>query len=302
APRSSRCRTSSTRGSSRPKRRSRCPRPSSTSAITCRRTFPQGRSTAASRAGSSSSSPWPSTAAPGRSRSSTRRTTATSARKPSSPSRNGVSSRASTRVSPSRNAPERASASCPDTLFHITRRHRRAWFSCSNHALRWFASAPQRHEAVTVKIRRVLSLTPLVLLASAAQAQFRCDCTRIVAACNADVTVSGSSIEVTTDQNQCARVDYFVDGLPFVSVVVDGVERREWIPRAEPPRVLVQSCQVCRENAAGAEPASASSAAPQAQEASQDGVLEPLISGVPSYPESARGARGYVELAVVVNS
>lgn len=150
--------------------------------------------------------------------------------------------------------------------------------------------------------RRLLPLAPLVLLASTAQAQFRCDCTSIVAACTADVTVSGSSIEVTTDQNQCARVDYFVDGLPFVSVVVDGVERREWIPRAEPPRILVQSCQVCRENAAGAEPASASSAAPQAQEASQDGVLEPLISGVPSYPESARGARGYVELDVVVNS
>lgn len=153
-----------------------------------------------------------------------------------------------------------------------------------------------------MKIRRVLSLTPLVLLASAAQAQFRCDCTSIVAACNADVTVSGSSIEVTTDQNQCARVDYFVDGLPFVSVVVDGVERREWIPRAEPPRVLVQSCQVCRENPAGAAPAAAADA-PQAQpESASEGTLEPLISGVPSYPENAGGARGYVELDLVVNA
>jgi TonB family protein len=166
--------------------------------------------------------------------------------------------------------------------------------------------APQRDEAVTVNARNFLSLAPLVLLASTAQAQFRCDCTSIVASCNAEVAVSGSSIEVTSDQNQCSRVDYFVDGLPFVSVVVDGVERREWIPRTEPPRILVQSCQVCRENTAGAQPRAAAPA-PQTQaqtqaQSSPDGELEPLISGVPSYPANAGSRRGYVELDVVVNA
>ena len=155
-----------------------------------------------------------------------------------------------------------------------------------------------------MNVRRFISIAPLVLLASTSQAQFRCDCTSIVASCNAEVAVSGSSIEVTTDQTQCARVDYFVDGLPFVSVVVDGVERREWIPRAEPPRILVQSCQVCRENAAGAQsPQPAVAPAPNAQaQATEDGELEPLISGVPGYPENAGGATGFVELDLVVNA
>jgi protein TonB len=153
----------------------------------------------------------------------------------------------------------------------------------------------------------LFSVAPLVLLAGTSQAQFRCDCTSIVDSCSAEVTVSGSSIEVTTDQTQCARVDYFVDGLPFVSVVVDGVERREWIPRTEPPRILVQSCQVCRENTAGAQNPQTSASPPaqtraSAAPAAPDGELEPLISGVPSYPENAGGATGYVELDLLVNA
>ena len=49
----------------------------------------------------------------------------------------------------------------------------------------------------------------------------------------------------------CARVDYFVDGQPFVSVVVDGEDREDWLARTTNPRILVQSCQVCRDSGAG---------------------------------------------------
>ena len=55
--------------------------------------------------------------------------------------------------------------------------------------------------------------------------QWRCDCTSVVASCNADVTPKGSYLEIKTDEKMCARVDYFVDGLPFVSVVVEGEEK-----------------------------------------------------------------------------
>ena len=51
----------------------------------------------------------------------------------------------------------------------------------------------------------------------------------------------------------CARVDYFVDGQPFVSVVVDGEDRENWLARTTNPRILVQSCQVCRDTGASAD-------------------------------------------------
>src|SRR5690606_25705333 len=99
-----------------------------------------------------------------------------------------------------------------------------------------------------------ISILPaaLLLAASGALAQFRCDCTSIVATCTAEVVIRGASIEVTADRPQCGRVAYFVAGQPFVSLAVDGRASESWIARTAEPRVIVQSCQVCRENAPGA--------------------------------------------------
>jgi hypothetical protein len=57
-----------------------------------------------------------------------------------------------------------------------------------------------------------------------AAAQYRCDCTTVVDTCGAEVVARGTFLEIKTNapQSQCARVDYFVDGQPFVSVVADG--------------------------------------------------------------------------------
>ncbi len=135
------------------------------------------------------------------------------------------------------------------------------------------------------------------------QAQFRCDCTSVVASCNADVAIRGSFVEIKTDNQQCARVDYFIDGQPFVSVAVDGTDRQDWIARTGNPRIMVQSCQVCRENSGTAAPAPRSaSAAPQTQSEATDSPLQPLIKVAPSYPSAAqaRGLQGYVDIEVTV--
>jgi TonB family protein len=124
--------------------------------------------------------------------------------------------------------------------------------------------------------------------------------------CSAEVVARGTFLEITTDQQMCARVDYFVDGQPFVSVVVDGEDREDWLARTTNPRILVQSCQVCRDSGTSAAPAAAARpAAPPAgdqAEAGADGGLEPLIAGVPEYPEAARarGLRGFVEVEFTV--
>ena len=82
----------------------------------------------------------------------------------------------------------------------------------------------------------------------------RCDCTSIVDTCSANVEAHGSYLDVKTNAKQCARVDYFVDGQPFVSVAVNGEDRRDWLARTSSPKIIVQSCQVCRDNGEAAVP------------------------------------------------
>jgi TonB family protein len=153
-----------------------------------------------------------------------------------------------------------------------------------------------------------IAAAAILLLAGigTAHAQYRCDCTTVVDTCSAEVEARGSFLEITTNQQQCARVDYFVDGQPFVSVVVDGADRENWLARTTNPRILVQSCQVCRDTGSAGAAAPAQSAPPPAAangaSADGDGGLEPLIAGVPEYPEAARarGLRGFVEVEFTV--
>jgi TonB family protein len=157
----------------------------------------------------------------------------------------------------------------------------------------------------------IVALSFLLAGFGTANAQYRCDCTSVVDTCDAEVVARGSFLEIKTNQQQCARVDYFVDGQPMVSVVVDGEDRQNWLARTTNPRILVQSCQVCRDTAAtaatsaGAAPTAAPPAAggQEAADDSDDG-LRPLISGVPEYPQAARarGLRGYVEVEFTVSA
>jgi TonB family protein len=143
----------------------------------------------------------------------------------------------------------------------------------------------------------------------------RCDCTSFVDTCSANVEAHGSYLDVKTNAKQCARVDYFVDGQPFVSVAVNGEDRRDWLARTSSPKIIVQSCQVCRDNGEAAKPLLRSSAAPAstasnaaAQPASKSGAepekggLQPLIAGVPSYPADARRrhVEGYADVEFTV--
>ena len=138
----------------------------------------------------------------------------------------------------------------------------------------------------------LLSIAPVL-----AQAEWRCDCTTIVASCQAQVSVHGEFVDVASDHPSCSRVDYFIDGHPFVAMVVGGKGRQDWLARSADPQVLVQSCQVCRDNAEAA--ASANEAAGVADAGAK---LTPLIKVSPVYPDAAKasGADGYVDVAFTV--
>lgn len=140
-----------------------------------------------------------------------------------------------------------------------------------------------------------------------ALAQLRCDCTQVVDSCTADVAVVGSSVQITSDHRQCSRVDYFVDGQPFVSVAIDGEARESRPASLEAPKVLVQSCQVCADRSIDSAVAAAqiSSRESTAEATSHDdGPLEALIEVQPAYPPAAlpRGPEGFVELEFTVNA
>jgi TonB family protein len=127
-------------------------------------------------------------------------------------------------------------------------------------------------------------------------AQSRCDCTTIVGSCAATVTARDSFIEISSDAPQCARVDYVVDGMPFVALVVDGTLRQNRTGQSSSPAVVVQSCQVCRDNpAASSEPDFGASLY-------TDGDATRLIEVAPAYPQAAldAGIEGFVEVRFTV--
>jgi TonB family protein len=141
---------------------------------------------------------------------------------------------------------------------------------------------------------------------SAGAQQLRCDCTNIVDTCSANVESRGSYLDIKTNMKQCSRVDYFVDGLPFVSVVVDGEDRQDWLARTTSPKIIVQSCQVCRDNLDAAPPLVKPAAAPRTATGAGDApkTLEPMIAGVAEYPADARRRRveGYVDVEFTVTA
>lgn len=157
-----------------------------------------------------------------------------------------------------------------------------------------------------MRLSNIVTTSLLLAGFGTAQAQYRCDCTSVVDTCSAEVVARGSFLEIKTNQQQCARVDYFVDGQPFVSVVVDGEDRENWLARTTNPRILVQSCQVCRDTgsgpAAAAPRATPTPTAVAGDQPASDAGLQPLIASVPEYPAAAlaRGVRGYAEVEFTV--
>ena len=157
---------------------------------------------------------------------------------------------------------------------------------------------------------------PLVALfafiSASAHAAERCDCTKVTGSCNAGVIVKGSSIQITSDQRSCARVEYYIDRQPFVALVVDGQSQAELPATSHAPDVLVQSCQVCEDHLAmsdaSAEPASNAASTAAAVNTPATGAPTsaspdtPFIKVKPAYPESAGGRSGNVTVEMNVGT
>src|SRR5690606_13922093 len=151
------------------------------------------------------------------------------------------------------------------------------------------------------RILASLGALPLLAAAQLADAQLRCDCSRIVGTCAAEIELEGSLIEITTDRRECSRVDYLVDGQPFVTLVVDGAGRQSVAVPTTSPVVTVESCRVCAD--ATVESAPVPRPSPVGPVSTEE-PLRPLIQVQPEYPPAAaeRKLEGWVELAVTVDT
>jgi protein TonB len=170
-------------------------------------------------------------------------------------------------------------------------------------------SHSRRQQERGVHINRAVFLRACLLTASfacmSAQAEWRCDCATIVDACSATVTVESNAVSIESDHRQCSRVDYLIDGLPFVALVVDGHERQSWLTRGDNPRVLMQSCQVCLDNAAANTPVlTPRTPSLQPEIAREEPELSRLIAVDPKYPPSAAasGVEGFVDVSYTVTA
>jgi len=152
------------------------------------------------------------------------------------------------------------------------------------------------------------SAVALSVVGMSAHAEWRCDCSTILEACNATVTVENDGVSIESDHKQCSRVDYLIDGQPFVSLVVGGREEQSWLTRSDKPRVSMQTCQVCRDNAAAPapvltprEPAAAVASARAAEPARETEIVR-LLAVNPQYPSSVSGVEGFVEVSFTVTA
>lgn len=152
--------------------------------------------------------------------------------------------------------------------------------------------------------------TPLAVLTACAfvssisptaSAQWRCDCTTIIDSCEAEFTVLDEGLDIRTNRDECTRVDYFVNGMPFVAVIVDGQQRQDLIVATEDADIILNSCRVCLD--AVDEPAADSASARDAESAA-DQITAPLIQIAPEYPVEAQveGIEGYVDLRFTVDA
>ncbi|KAI5913847.1 hypothetical protein [Thauera sp. 2A1] len=99
-------------------------------------------------------------------------------------------------------------------------------------------------------IAKAISLAALFFALNAYSAA-PCDCTAAgwIGECIATLQIRGTWVKVSTNVQQCSRVDWFVDDekISQMTIVLNGSEVEDVSPR-KPKAVVAQSCKVCKDN------------------------------------------------------
>ena len=152
-------------------------------------------------------------------------------------------------------------------------------------------------------------LAAFAFASAPAHSEWRCDCTRITGSCEATVQLDRDSLQITSDQRACSRVEYYVDGQPFVALVVDGERREALHASAGTGEVLVQSCQLCADQLEAGDASASMTNGPEAGGATSQSAAPaasspdtPLIQVAPAWPAGAQARSGEVTVELNVSA
>ncbi|WP_353189580.1 hypothetical protein [Pandoraea pnomenusa] len=107
-------------------------------------------------------------------------------------------------------------------------------------------------------MRGLVGLCLLVVSTAAFSQGSRCDCQQIVGSCAASIRVVptestkgsyGADLKITSSAPVCAKVDYYVDGTPYFTILQQGNGAEDRVFGQKPitrENISSISCQVCR--------------------------------------------------------
>lgn len=139
--------------------------------------------------------------------------------------------------------------------------------------------------------RFIFGITIVFSTAAYGQSNCQCDPAAWEGSCEAEIIVAGDSALISTDTKQCAKVDWYLNGDPRISVVADGEIVEPILVRHRTVKLSIQSCKICDADKAGSSPTS-------------EAPLLPKVTVDPMYPARAmsRGLEGYVDLSFTVTA
>lgn len=93
----------------------------------------------------------------------------------------------------------------------------------------------------------------LISTSSFAASQTRCQCeyNNWVGDCQTQIKRSGDAVRITSNTQQCSRVDWNINGQPHVTIVTDGSETVDLFNISSDARIEIQSCKICRDEMVG---------------------------------------------------
>ncbi|KKJ75175.1 hypothetical protein WH95_19850 [Kiloniella litopenaei] len=91
----------------------------------------------------------------------------------------------------------------------------------------------------------VFSISSIAVAQSSTRCQ--CDYNNWVGNCQASIELDNNWFKITTNTQQCSRVDWYADSNPKVTIVTGGLETEEWLGRSKRPELTLQSCKICRD-------------------------------------------------------
>lgn len=93
----------------------------------------------------------------------------------------------------------------------------------------------------------VLTALPVTSTVSAPLSRCQCNYDKWVHSCVATISNQKGWAKITSDTQQCSRVDWYIDGNPQMTVVTNGVETEPLLNVKNDSKLVIQACNVCQD-------------------------------------------------------